>query len=309
MRSWWKGINWRTFAACLALATTVWLLNTVGEKRAVTFTFSIEPTGEQGRWAAFPNPQISARVELTVQDWIGFSWFGDRGALLLDVGHLSEGVQGVSSDPLRGPIVRRLGSSARVLSLTPALIEVELESISTASLEVRAAFDGAAFSERALIESPVCSPNMVAVTGRTGAMDGLAFLSTEWLDFSTFSGDSATLKLVLPRGVSAERDSVDLHWRSSKWVRYELDLGVILRDSVAGMDLPLEGYHVLPGRVHLTYFYPKDLPEPRASEFEMVGLVPSGSGLWELALPVRPEWARDPILQPGRIEVHRRISR
>ena len=308
MRSWWKGINWRTFVACLALATMVWMLNAFGEQRAVTFTFLLAPSGEQGRWADFPNPQVSASIELTVQDWIDFSWFGDHSELSLAVAHLPSGNQRIPSDPLRGEIERRFGASARVLALTPSYIELDLEPISSVALPVQARYDSTEFTDRALIGMPKCIPSSVMVTGRTSVISELEHLWTEPLVFSEFSGDSAELALVLPEGVSAQIGRVQLRWLSSKWVRHEIDLSVGLQDRIAGVDLDVNDFHILPVRVNLTYFYPEDLPEPMASEFEMVGVKPHGSGLWELELPLRPLWSRDPILQPGRIEVHRRIS-
>jgi len=312
MSSWWRGINWRTFAASMALATAVWALNALDETRTVTFTFQLEPSGTQARWVELPRPQLSASVELSAQDWLAFELFGSRDALALEVKHLVDGTHNISSDALRGQITQRLGSSARVIAFTPPTVEVDVEPVATASVEVRVQVglgsEAETLTERALISPPMATPAMVSVTGPISVVASLDHVFTAPLEIERYEGDSARLPFDLPAGLNVAVDSADVTWHSSRWVRQTLELDVELRDTTRNRTLSPSDFHRLPSQANVTFFYPEDLPAPHADQFRLVAVQPAGSGLWNLTLPLRPKWAHDPILKPGRIEVLRKAQ-
>ena len=124
-----SSIRGRTFAICLALASFLWLLRTMEEDRVVTYAFEIELVGVEastGLQADLLDSVATAEVELSPWDHLLGRWTRNLDPIRLNVDGLRTPRTEVASMVLASEVENRLGSSARVRSITPATLAINV---------------------------------------------------------------------------------------------------------------------------------------------------------------------------------------
>lgn len=119
----------RTFAICVALSAFLWLLRTMEGQRTVTYAFSIDLIGVEastGLQADLLDSVATAEVELSPWDHLLGRWTPNRDPIRLKVDGLRTPRTEVPSMELAGGVEARLGSSARVRSITPATLAIDV---------------------------------------------------------------------------------------------------------------------------------------------------------------------------------------
>lgn len=124
-----SSIRGRTFAICLALASFLWLLRTMEEDRVVTYAFEIELVGAEantGLQAVLLDSVARAQVMLSPWDHLLGRWAPDSEPVRLLVEGLRTPRTEVSSVQFAPTVAQRLGSSARVESISPATLAIDV---------------------------------------------------------------------------------------------------------------------------------------------------------------------------------------
>ena len=122
-------IRGRTFAICLALASFLWLLRTMEDDRIVTYVFEIDLVGAEantGLQATLLDSVARAQVMLSPWDHLLGRWAPDREPVRLLVEGLRTPRTEVPSVQLAPAVAQRLGSSARVESISPSTLAIDV---------------------------------------------------------------------------------------------------------------------------------------------------------------------------------------
>ena len=124
-----SALNGRTFAICLFLSAFLWLLRTFEGERTVTYSFNIALVGVEastGLQARLLDSTAKAEVLLSPWDHLVGTWFPSEEPVRLMVEGLRTPRFEVPSDQLSSEIENRLGKSARVLSIAPATLAIDV---------------------------------------------------------------------------------------------------------------------------------------------------------------------------------------
>ena len=122
-------LNGRTLLICMGLSAFLWLLRTFEGERTVTYTFGIELVGVEsstGLQADLLDSVAKAEVVLSPWDHLIGRWRPNRDPVRLRVEGLRTPRYERPSDDLGAIIERRLGSSARVQSISPATLAIDV---------------------------------------------------------------------------------------------------------------------------------------------------------------------------------------
>ena len=129
LQSAWSALNGRTLAICLVLSAFLWLLRTMEGERTVTYVFSIELVGAEastGLQAELLDSTARAEVQLSPWDHLTGRWMAQDDPVRLKVEGLRTPRTEVPSGQLAGEIEQRLGKSARVRSITPSTLAIDV---------------------------------------------------------------------------------------------------------------------------------------------------------------------------------------
>jgi hypothetical protein len=124
-----SSMNGRTFAICLALASFLWLLRAMEGEREVSYTFGIELVGAEantGLQAVLLDSVATANVLLSPWDHLKGRWWRNPNPVTLKVVGLRTPRTEVPSGQLGTEIEARLGTSARVRSISPATLAIDV---------------------------------------------------------------------------------------------------------------------------------------------------------------------------------------
>ena len=124
-----SSMNGRTFAICLALAAFLWLLRAMEGEREVTYSFGIELVGAEastGLKAFLLDSMATANVTLSPWDHLKGRWWRNADPVTLKVVGLRTPRTEVPSGQLGTEIEARLGKSARVRSISPATLAIDV---------------------------------------------------------------------------------------------------------------------------------------------------------------------------------------
>ena len=124
-----SSMNGRTFAICLALAAFLWLLRAMEGEREVTYSFGIELVGAEastGLQAVLLDSMATANVTLSPWDHLKGRWWRNADPVTLKVVGLRTPRTEVPSAQLGTEIEARLGKSARVRSISPATLAIDV---------------------------------------------------------------------------------------------------------------------------------------------------------------------------------------
>lgn len=129
LRSSFAVLTGRTFAVCLALSAFLWLLRTLEGDRTVTCDFAIELVGAEastGLQALLLDSTAKAEVTLSPWDHLVARWTLSPKPVRLKVEGLRTPRTEVPSGQLAAELEDRLGKSARVRSITPATLAIDV---------------------------------------------------------------------------------------------------------------------------------------------------------------------------------------
>jgi hypothetical protein len=122
-------LNGRTLLICLALSAFLWLLRTMEGDRTVTYAFAIELVGVEastGLQADLIDSTAKAEVMLSPGDHLLGRWSPTDDPIRLKVEGLRTPRTEVPSEQLSAEIEHRLGNSARVRSISPATLAINV---------------------------------------------------------------------------------------------------------------------------------------------------------------------------------------
>ena len=122
-------LNGRTFAICLVLSAFLWLLRTLQGERTVTYDFSIELVGAEastGLQAILLDSAAQAEVVLSPWDHLVGRMVPNTEPVRLKVEGLRTPRTEVPSGQLSAEIEGRLGKSARVRTVSPATLAIDV---------------------------------------------------------------------------------------------------------------------------------------------------------------------------------------
>ena len=129
LRSSYARLNGRTFAICLALSAFLWLLRTLEGERTVTCDFTVELVGAEantGLQAVLMDSTAQAEVTLSPWDHLVARWTLSPEPVRLKVEGLRTPRTEVPSGQLAAELEERLGKSARVRSIAPATLAIDV---------------------------------------------------------------------------------------------------------------------------------------------------------------------------------------
>ena len=124
-----SSLNGRTFVICLSLAAFLWLLRAMDGERTVTYSFAIELIGAEastGLQAVLIDSTAKADVVLSSWDHLKGRWWSNQTPVTLKVVGLRTPRTEVPSSQLGVEIEARLGKSARVRSISPATLAIDV---------------------------------------------------------------------------------------------------------------------------------------------------------------------------------------
>jgi len=123
------GLNGRTLLICVGLSAFLWMLRTMEGERTVTYTFTIELVGVEastGLQADLIDSLANAEVVLSPWDHLIGRWRPNRDPVRLRVEGLRTPRTEVPSEQLGSEIEQRLGRSARIRSISPATLAIDV---------------------------------------------------------------------------------------------------------------------------------------------------------------------------------------